>query len=103
MRDDAFGYDALEVGNDIGGEVSLLLPKVDEVLELRFVLRTIVKGGGACDKARQRVDPKRRKFGVAVALDDVVQDVVHDIEQVQPPPPEALLLGIVLQAPGQGG
>jgi hypothetical protein len=79
------------------------------------VLGALVEGGGRGDERGEVLVPERPEVVLPLADDDVMQDIAHDVEDVQPLPPRArarprsrlggLLVIVVVggEAPGLGG
>ena len=68
-----------------GGKVSVLLPKANQVMDLSYMLRTVVEGCGAPDQCGQRRLQLRCEGLVSTAVLGVVEDVVQNVQDMEAP------------------
>ncbi len=73
-----------ELLDEAGREVSILLPQPNKVLELPDMLRAVVEGRGGADQSRQSRLQLAWERLVSAAELDVVEDVVEDVQNMQP-------------------
>lgn len=77
-------YNSTELFDEFGGEITVLIPKIDDALDLLSVLRRIRKGGGGLDKIRKEWFYLGGETRVAASDMNMVKHIVEKIQYVQP-------------------